>query len=96
MKVYPLEFYILWEDFEPWEPLHSIAIQGLLQYFITFDWFMELVRSRLTEVYDKDFVDRLIPFREDLLYWNNTECMFYKGKILYSNLRQRFKENGTL
>ena len=26
MKVYPLEFYILWTDFEPWTPIDSIGV----------------------------------------------------------------------
>ena len=43
---------------------------------------MELVRSRLTEIYDKDFVDRLIPFKEELLYWNNTECIYFNKTIM--------------
>jgi len=54
MVVYPIEFYIMWIDFEEWTPYDSLTVTALLQYFITFDWFLELTRSRMTEIYDKD------------------------------------------
>jgi hypothetical protein len=63
MKFYPIEFYILWEDFEPWTPSNSIEVMMILQYFVTADWYFEIVRERLTELYDKEFVDRMIPWR---------------------------------
>jgi hypothetical protein len=72
MKVYPWEFYLTWTDFEPWKPQDSISIFVVLQYFISFDWFLELTRSKLTEIYDKEMVDRMMPYREDLLYFNNS------------------------
>lgn len=43
-----------------------------MQYFIANDWFFELVRQRLTEIYDKDMVDKMIPFQEEFYYFNNT------------------------
>lgn len=75
MKVYPIEFYLTWTEFAPWTPYDSLSILVVLQYFISFDWFLELTRSRLTEIYDKDLVDRMMPFREDLLYYNNTHVI---------------------
>jgi acyl-homoserine lactone acylase PvdQ len=30
MKVYPLEFYILWTDFPPWTVEDSLAVHALL------------------------------------------------------------------
>ena len=44
MPVLPVEFYLLWADFEPWTPKDVLVIQVALQYFITGDWFFELVR----------------------------------------------------
>ena len=44
MKFYPIEFYLLWTDFEPWTPADSLGMHVLLQYFISFDWFFELTR----------------------------------------------------
>jgi len=29
------------------------------------DWFVEMLRVRLLEVYDKDVVDQLIPFKPE-------------------------------
>lgn len=72
MKVYPWEFYLTWTEFEPWTPYHSVCILVVLEYYISFDWFLELTRSKLTEIYDKEMVDRMMPYNEDFLYFNNT------------------------
>ena len=36
-----------------------------MQYFLSFDWFLELTRQRLTEIYDKELVDRMLPFKQE-------------------------------
>ena len=38
-------------------------MQYLLMFGITSDWYGELLRERLLEIYDKNFVDKLIPYR---------------------------------
>ena len=35
--------------------------------FITSDWFFEVTRSRLLEIYERDFVDKLLPFSKEHL-----------------------------
>ena len=62
MKVYPIEFYIFWTKFEAWTAYDSLCLHVMLQYFISFDWFLELTRQKLTELYDKDMVDRMLAF----------------------------------
>jgi hypothetical protein len=72
---YPIEFYILWAPhFEPWTVEDSIGMQVLMQYFISFDWFLEMTRQRLTEIYDKELVDRMLPFKQEDYFFNNSHC----------------------
>ena len=33
--------------------------------FVSTDWFIELLRERLLEVYDKELVDRLLPYKKE-------------------------------
>ena len=62
MSLYPVEFYILQAPHpEPWTPEDSVSMQFLMQYLLSFDWLLELTRHRLTEIYDKDLVDRMLP-----------------------------------
>ena len=68
MVVYPAEFYFTWSDFEEWREIDSVYIHYLMNLFVSTDWFFELMRERLTEIYDKDFVDRLMPFQREHLY----------------------------
>ena len=63
MEVWPPEFYVLWNKFEPWTPKDSLSMQYMLIFGISSDWFGELLRERLLEIYDKEFVDKLLPFR---------------------------------
>lgn len=65
MAVYPVEFKLLWSDFEPWTPTDSLAMQNFMLYFLTKDWFFEYIRERLTEVYDRETVDKLMPFQKE-------------------------------
>eukprot|EP00347_Sterkiella_histriomuscorum_P009270 403341851 len=75
IKIYPIEFYVIWNNFEPWTVYDSLSVQVLLQYFVSFDWFLELTRSKLTEIYDKELVDKMLPFKEDNLYFKNTNLI---------------------
>ena len=54
---YPPEFQITWSSFEPWTARDSINLAQLMQLFCSTDWFGELLRERLLEVYDKEMVD---------------------------------------
>jgi acyl-homoserine lactone acylase PvdQ len=47
----------------------------MLQYFLSFDWFLELTRQRLTEIYDKELVDRMLPFKQKDYFWNDTHLI---------------------
>lgn len=40
-------------------------MQNFLLYFLTKDWFLEYMRERLTEVYDREVVDKLMPFSKE-------------------------------
>ena len=80
---YPLEFYLLWTPHpEIWKPEYTIRAQVLMQYFLSFDWFLELTRQRLTEIYDKELVDRMLPFKQEDYFFNNTECNKFKIFII--------------
>ena len=35
----------------------------LLSIMMTKDWNLEYLRSRLTEIYDREFVDKLVPYQ---------------------------------
>jgi penicillin amidase len=62
IHVYPVEFYMFWQNFEPFAIEDSVAIQFLTTVFVSSDWFFEMVRERLLEVYPKPMVDRMIPY----------------------------------
>jgi penicillin G amidase len=68
VKVYPLEFKMLWTEFEPWTPQDSLAMHQFMLYFLSKDWFFEYIRGRLTEVYDRETVNKLMPFRKEDYY----------------------------
>ena len=34
-------------------------------FFCSTDWFAELLRERLLEVYDKELVDQILPYRKE-------------------------------
>jgi len=65
LAVYPLEMVITQTSFEPWTVKDSLGLGHLMAFFCATDWFGELLRERLLEVYDKDFVDQLISFKKD-------------------------------
>jgi acyl-homoserine lactone acylase PvdQ len=39
---------------------------------MSYDWYFELTRERLTEIYPKSFVDHFMPFRQDRFFFNDT------------------------
>jgi hypothetical protein len=45
-----------------------VAIQYLTTIFVSGDWFYEMVRERLLEVYTRDMVDRIFPFQKDHMF----------------------------
>lgn len=58
---------MFFHDFEIFTPRDSVAIQYVLTMFISSDWFFEVTRSRLLEIYDREFVDKLLPFSKEHL-----------------------------
>ena len=48
--------------FEPWKPEDCVAFSNLFIEMLSRDWEMEMLRDRLTEIYDRSFVDKLLPF----------------------------------
>jgi hypothetical protein len=60
--IYPAEFYITMTSFEEYTPLDVWTGFGLLAIFLTKDWQQEFLRERLTEIYDRELVDKLLPF----------------------------------
>jgi penicillin G amidase len=65
VSLYPLEFYIFMTGFEEYEPIHALSQMSLLSVFLTKDFALEYLRSRLTEIYDRQLVDRLLPFQKE-------------------------------
>lgn len=65
MKLYPAEFYILMTNFEEYTPIDVVSQVAMLSIFLTKDWALEYIRSRLTEVYDREFVDKLLPYQRE-------------------------------
>ena len=57
IQVYPMEFQVLMTSFEPWTPADTIATINFYHLVASSDWFAEMLRLRLLEVYDKDLVD---------------------------------------
>jgi acyl-homoserine lactone acylase PvdQ len=51
MHSYPPEFYLLWSDFETFTSRDALGMVYLMTVFCTGDWYFELMRERLTEVY---------------------------------------------
>lgn len=54
IQAYPLEFYMFWTGFEPFTARDSVSLQFTLMYLISSDWFFEITRERLLEVYSKE------------------------------------------
>ena len=65
LVVYPPEFQITMNTFEPWELKDSIYLGHLMLQIMSTDWFGEFLRVRLLEVYDKSLVDELIPYKKE-------------------------------
>jgi len=94
MDWYPIEFTLANVKFEHWTVADSLGIQAMMQYFISFDWFLEITRQRLTEIYDKELVDRMIPFRQEDYFFNNTNCKCYPTYIPIVISDEELKEAG--
>lgn len=59
---------MFWTDFEPFTAKDSVSIQYTLMFLISSDWFFEITRERLLEVYTKDQVDKLIPYSKEHMF----------------------------
>ena len=65
IQIYPAEYYLLMTRFEEILPIDVAALKVMLELFLTKDSALEYIRSRLTEIYDRGFVDRLLPFQPE-------------------------------
>lgn len=54
---------MLWVHFEEWKPIDTVTFWHLMVSIMSGDWFFELMRERLTEIYDRSLVEKMIPFR---------------------------------
>jgi hypothetical protein len=52
-------------NFEEYKPLDIGSQIMLFSIFMTKDWALEYLRGRLTEIYDRELVDKLIPFQKE-------------------------------
>ena len=76
IKVYPAEFQFLMTSFEPWTVYDSLSCSYFLTFMGSTDWFVEMLRVRLLEVYDRDLVDQMIPFKPEHIYpFENVETI---------------------
>ena len=76
LKVYPMEFHIMMSSFEPWSVRDSLACASFYNALASTDWFAEMLRLRLLEVYDRDLVDQILPFKpEHLIHFKNMETI---------------------
>ena len=68
LKVYPMEFHIMMSSFEPWSVKDSLACASFYNALASTDWFAEMLRLRLLEVYDRELVDQILPFKPEHLF----------------------------
>jgi len=64
VALYPAEFYILMTGFDKFTIDDVAGMIMFFRVFLTRDWDVEYLRGRLTEIYDREFVDRLLPFQK--------------------------------
>jgi acyl-homoserine lactone acylase PvdQ len=53
------------EGFEEYTVEDTTALLVMLASFLTRDWELEYLRDRLTQIYDRDLVDQLFPFKKE-------------------------------
>lgn len=72
-KIYQSEFYLTWQTFEEWTVLDSLCHLQLMHLFMSSDWYYELLRERLTEIYTREEVDEMLPYNpEHYFKFNST------------------------
>ena len=63
-------------NFDVYTAEDCTALFIFMMQFLTKDWHQEFLRERLTEIYDRELVDKLIPFqREDYFPFENMETI---------------------
>jgi hypothetical protein len=75
LKVLPLEFYILWTDFEPWKPVDTITINFMMAKFLSFDYPIELMRHKLSRVYPMSIVNKLYAWKTEDTYFGDRSLL---------------------
>ncbi|KAL4453701.1 hypothetical protein ABPG74_009597 [Tetrahymena malaccensis] len=61
----PLEFQIMFDDFEPYLPHHSYSLINLMSFFLTLDMVYEPFRQLLLEKYGEELALKLMGSREE-------------------------------
>lgn len=64
-----MEYWITWTAFKEWNIIDTLAITKMMQYSMTFDFQVELIRDQLKELIGKDLTDKLYPSGEDGYFW---------------------------
>ena len=64
-----MEYWITWTTFKEWSIIDTLAITKMMQYSMTFDFQVELIRDQLKELIGKDLTDKLYPSGEDGYFW---------------------------
>jgi len=63
-------------SFETWTPFDSLAYGSFLEAVSSTDWYVEMLRVRMLEVYERDVVDQLFPFKPEHIYpFENVETI---------------------
>ena len=68
IHMYPLEFYIVGRQFRPWTTADTVSIMYLMTNQLAGDWFFEIARGRLLEVYPRETVDKILPYNADVMF----------------------------
>jgi penicillin amidase len=57
-----------------WQPVYSCIVTQLVQYYLTFDFYQELLRTFFFEqgILEKEVIEKIFPFRYDLFEYQRT------------------------
>ncbi|MDQ4077386.1 MAG: penicillin acylase family protein [Chloroflexota bacterium] len=67
----PLEYQLLDADWEPWEPVHSLAWVKMMQWKLNGNWEEELLRASMVERLGAEITALLLDDRLSVLYATN-------------------------
>ena len=73
-------------SFQPWTVKDSLSCEYLFNAMQSADWFAEMLRLRLLEIYDRDLVDQIIPFKPEHIFPNQNSQNIEDKDAGYSSL----------